>query len=284
MIHSIRCIVFSLDRPMQLDAFLGSIRSHVGRLYAPVIVLYRASDNGFAAGYACTREEHPDIEWHEERDFRSDLLSVLDTSGMVVFHTDDDVFFADVGPLELHEDEVCFSLRLGLNIDYSYSLDAPERVQRPTVEADRISWNWREQRDGSFSYPLALNGHVFRATLTRSLVDGLAFTDPNELESGLHARRAGVQPRMASFATSRVVSIPANVVTQSIRNRHGGLHTPRELNERYLAGERIDPREMAFNAVASCHEEVPFSFRTSVGRRSTTCQSIQTPSRGRRAR
>ena len=262
MIDPIRCVVFSLDRPMQLGAFLMSVRQHVGGLYEPVVVLYRSSDRRFAAGYAAVRDEHPEVEWHEERDFRNDLLSIVDSSGTLVFHTDDDVFFADVGPFELRDDEVCFSLRLGLNIDYSYSLDVPERLQRPSVSADRISWDWRMQAPGSFSYPLALNGHVLRARESRSLIEAVEFTDPNELESELHKRQETPHHRMASFSSSRVVSIPANIVTRTFRNRHEGLHTPRDLNERFLAGERIAPELMGFNAITSCHQEIPFAYRS----------------------
>jgi hypothetical protein len=246
---------------MQLDALLTSIQRHTARLYASPTVLYRGSDREFAAGYEIARDEHPHVQWVAETDFRADVLSILPSDGLVVFHTDDDLFFGDVAPFDLLEHEVCFSLRLGLNIAYSYSLDCPERLRRPVVAAHRVSWDWREQTAGSFSYPLALNGHVMRADEARSLIDGLDFSDPNELESALHAQRWSTRPRMASFATSRVVSVPVNVVTRSIRNRHGGLHTPHELNDRFLAGERIAPEQMAFNAVTSCHQEIPFSYR-----------------------
>jgi len=245
---------------MQLDAFLSSLRVHVGAAYAPV-VLFRASNRRFAAGYAAVRAEYSDVEWLEETDFRRDLLSSLDTSGLLVFHTDDDVFFGGLAPFELADDEICFSLRLGLNVRYSYSLDRPERLRGPSVREERVSWNWRVQDVGSFSYPLALNGHVFRSAEARGLIEAVDFSNPNELESQLHARDGLSRPRMASFIHSRVVSIPANIVTSTFRNRHGGLETAAELNERFLAGERIDPAGMAFDHVASCHEEIPFAYR-----------------------
>jgi hypothetical protein len=247
---------------MQLDGLLTTIQRHASGVYAPPTVLYRSSDHEFAAGYEIARDEHPNVQWVGETDFKADVLSILTPDGLVAFHTDDDLFFDDVAPFDLLEHEVCFSLRLGLNITYSYSLDRPERLRRPVVAAPRVSWDWREQASGSFSYPLALNGHAMRAHETRSLIEALDFSDPNELEAALHAERWSSRPRIASFATSCVVSVPVNVVTQSIRNRHGGLHTPRELNDRFLAGERIAPERMAFNAIASCHQEIPFSYRT----------------------
>lgn len=261
MTLEIRCVVFSLDRPMQLDAFLTSMQRHAGDVFSSVAILYRSSTRRFAAAYDLAREAHPSYLWHEETEFRSDLLSLLDPSGYVVFHTDDDVFFADVEPFSIGDDEACFSLRLGLNVRYSYPLDLPEQVERPSVGATRISWDWRSQPLGSFSYPLALNGHVLRADETRALVRELSFSDPNALESKLHARRSAMRSRMAAFTTSCVVSIPANVVTRRFRNRHGGMQSASELNERFLAGERIATESMAFNAVSSCHQEIPFAFR-----------------------
>lgn len=245
---------------MQLEALLRTIRNHVGDVYRPVIVLYRSTDTRFSAGYELVRAAHAEVDWIEERNFRTDLLGLVETDGLLVFHTDDDLFFARIEPFVLHDDEACFSLRLGLNISYSYSLDLPEHLECPTVSSSRVSWAWRDQQAGSFSYPLALNGHVFRGAEIGPLIEAVEFSDPNELEAELHSRRDDAPPRMASFPTSRVVSVPANVVTRSIRNRHGGLHTPEDLNERFLAGERIAAESMAFGAVSSCHEEIPFAF------------------------
>jgi hypothetical protein len=262
---SIRCVVFSLDRAMQLDAFLTSVRMHVGGLYDSVTILFRASTGRFAEGYSILRREHRGIEWLEERNFRDDLLSLIEPRGMIVFHTDDDVFFERVEPFDLLLDEACFSLRLGLNIRYSYSLDVPELLRFPSIRDDRVSWDWRAQAAGSFSYPLSLNGHVFRADEARSLIEKVEFSDPNDLESQLNLQSEPARSRMASFTRSCVVSIPANIVTRSFRNRHGALHAPDQLNERFLAGERIAPELMAFNAVAACHEEIPFAYRRRIG-------------------
>jgi hypothetical protein len=65
---------------------------------------------------------------------------------------------------------------------------------------------------------------------------------------------------MASFAHSAVVSIPANLVNETHPNRHGALHGVRELNERFLAGERIDVAGMNFSGVDACHAEIPYLF------------------------
>jgi len=245
---------------MQLDALLETMRRHVPHLYESVTVLFRASTVDYLHGYSLLQRDRSDVRWVEETSFKSDLLSIVESDGLLSFHTDDDMFFADIGDFELFDDEVCFSFRLGLNISYSYSLDVPEVVQGATVTESRVSWDWRSQGPGSFSYPLSLNGHVLRADDTRSLIERSEFVNPSELESALHSKRWTARPRMASFPNSRVVSIPANVVSQTFPNRHGALYSTEELNRRFLAGERIASEEMSFDAVASCHEEILYSF------------------------
>ena len=135
------------------------------------------------------RRAHPGFEWVEEASFRDDLLGVLGSEPFLVFHTDDDVFFGEVPEFELGDDEVCFSLRLGLNITYSYTLDTDEQLEQSDVRGDRMSWAWRQQKLGAFSYPLALNGHVFRTAEARDWLTRVDYTNPNELESALQHSR-----------------------------------------------------------------------------------------------
>src|SRR5262249_58566586 len=89
----IDCIVFSRDRAMQLDAFLRSMREHVGSLYGRVSVLYRSTSSAFAEAYEQLRELHPDVLWRRESVFADDLRTLLTERAWTVFHTDDDVFF-----------------------------------------------------------------------------------------------------------------------------------------------------------------------------------------------
>ena len=183
--QQIDCIVFSRDRAMQLDALLRSLRHYVGSLYGRVSVLYRATSPAFAAAYAELMRAHPDVLWKEESVFAEGLRALVTGARRTVFHTDDDVFFRVPEPPDVRTEEVCYSLRLGLNIDYSYPLDLAERLTDHRLEGARISWDWRSQARGSFSYPLAVNGHIFRTADVAIWLDSLDFRNPNELEAAL---------------------------------------------------------------------------------------------------
>ncbi len=258
---ALKCIVFSRDRAMQLDAFLASVERHVPDLFDEVVVLYRATDERHRSAYAQLMAARPDTSWVAESSFRDDLLALRGAEERIVFHTDDDAFFAAARPFELRDDEVCFSLRLGLNTTYCYPLDLTERLEGAEVGGGRVSWEWRPQGPGAYSYPLALNGHVFRAAEAHGWLESVHYSTPNELESALQTLCDHVRPRMASFPRSVVVSVPANIVNETFANRHAAGNDVDELNARFLEGVRIDLNGMDFENVTACHQEIPFVFR-----------------------
>jgi len=257
---TLRAIVFSRDRAMQLDAFLHSVELHVPDLFGELVVLYRATDEAFASGYERLRAERPSVTWVAESSFRDDLLALRGDERFLVFHTDDDLYFRSVGAFELRDDEVCFTLRLGLNTTYCYPLDIDEQLRDAESNDDRVSWDWGAQDPGAYSYPLALNAHVFRAAEAHDWLGRVEYANPNELEAALQALAPEIRPRMASFAHSSVVSIPANLVNETYANRNGGLHGVKELNERFLAGQRIDVVGIDFAGVNACHAELSYLF------------------------
>jgi hypothetical protein len=259
-VDELKAIVFSRDRAMQLDAFLRSVELHVPELFEELVVLYRATEEGFAAGYERLRAERPGVTWVAESNFRDDLLELVGDERLLVFHTDDDVYFRSIGAFDLRDEEVCFTLRLGLNTTYCYPLDRDEELRDAEVGGDRVSWDWRAQDPGAYSYPLALNAHVFRAREAHEWLGRTEYASPNELEAALQALSPDVQPRMASFAHSAVVSIPANIVNDTYANRHGAMHGAQDLNLRFLDGERIDVPAMSFDRIGACHVEIPYVF------------------------
>ena len=181
-----------------------------------------------------------------------------------MFHTDDDVFFRapPAAPI-LPDGFAAFSLRLGENTTYCYPLSRAQPVP-PTVGAGPlIAWDWT-RAEGDFSYPMSLDGHVFATGPLLRILRRTRFSNPNELEGELSLRRYLAPPLMVAFRESCLVSLPANVVTETHHNRSGESpeYTPEALNARFLAGERIDLDAMDFSHVRAAHQEIPFVFRT----------------------
>lgn len=259
----IRAVVFSKDRPLQLDGLLQTIEMHARGLYAEVVVLYLPTSAAFEVGYRNCRAEHPGVLWVEQGDFRSDLLGLIPESGRVGFHCDDDLFYRPAPTLDPWLPSwplLAYSLHLGQNTGYCYTLNQPQRVPA------RNPWPW-PAAELDFGYPFSLDAHLYQADVVRALLEQLAFTTPNELEAagaGFIAHDpVGWGELLACGDHSCVVSIPANRVQDAFRNRHAERSDwkAEALNELYLQGLRLDPAAMDFSAVCAAHQELELCFR-----------------------
>lgn len=261
----VRCVVFSKDRAMQLDACLRSID-----LYAPytgpIAVIYTASTPDFEEGYR-QLERSERVHLVREGDFEADVRDELASAGeFVVFHTDDDLFFrrSPRAPF-LPDGYAAFSLRLGRNTTYCYPYDRPQALPSSAATGEILAWDWR-RAEYDFGYPLSLNGHVLRTALVQRLLENQRFRNPNELEHELNRRRHFAPPGLLSFASSSLVSVPANLVNAGFANRAAASNelSPEALNGRFLAGERIQFEQMDFSTVASPHCELPLAIASSL--------------------
>ncbi len=139
----VRCIVFSKDRPMQLDACLRSIER-----FAPycghVVVLYKSSTSDFSDGYSMVAAATAAEFVAQSHDFRRDVFDLMDAGHEhTVFHTDDDVFFRPSGAVPLPTEEVaCFSFRLGRNTTYSYPVGRSQTVPEFVSDDGVVAWDW----------------------------------------------------------------------------------------------------------------------------------------------
>jgi hypothetical protein len=249
---------------MQLDACLRSIE-HFAPYSGPLVVIYKATTPEFAEGY---RLLAGDERWRlipQSDDFRCDVVEAVQNAGCeyTVFHTDDDVFFQQAPDRAIMAARfAAFSLRLGTNTTYCYPLDSAQPLPLRSEQGPFMAWNW-SRASLDFAYPMSLDGHIFTTKLIRRMLLCARFDDPNELENALHLRRHLAPSGMLSFRESCLVSIPANIVTPTYRNRASENldWSPEVLNRRFLAGERIDLDAMDFSSVRGAHQEIPFVFR-----------------------
>lgn len=269
---SVTTIIFSRDRPAQLDLCLRSIEQHASQTLAPILVLHKPSDLDYGDGYATCIREHPEACFEIETDFRADTLSLLDVAEEhVTFVMDDDVFYRPLDGLEPDPETLlgnapgllCVSLRLGENTTYCYPHDRPQGLPRFIEDEDALVWDWRAG-DADFGYPGSLDGHVFRTADVHAMVADAGFDNPNTLEDALVRGCAHLlAPRMACYRESRLVGVPVNRVAQSHwGNRYGDEHfeSERILNADYLAGRRLDLLSVRPSEVDGAHREFPLTF------------------------
>jgi glycosyltransferase involved in cell wall biosynthesis len=261
-------LVFSKDRPLQLDGTLTSLRRHCrdAGAFTPR-VLYTTSTSRARSLYCQVMREHPDVHFVREQDFRRDLLLLLQRHEFVLFVVDDSIFVRDfmldefANALRRHKDAIGVSLRLGRNANYCYALDKPQGIPELHPFSDTLlTFRW-PGAECDFGYPLEVSSSLYRSADLLPLLRELPFSNPNTLEAGL-ANRAGhfhdSHPQLLCPPVSLAFSAPINLVQQVCDNRVGKREqfTAAALNDRFAAGCRIDVSRFDGFTPTGCHQEV----------------------------
>ena len=258
----INLIVFSRNRAMQLHALLDSVELHAKGVFNNVDVLYRA-DEGFEQGYEILSSSKPYVNMHRETTFKTDLMGLFKMD-YTLFAADDDIVFGDFnkGLLQAFTPETaCFSLRLGLNIDYCYPVQAQIALNGWEQDGEFIRWKWRGQ-PYDFGYPLSVVSHVFRTADIKGLSELEDFTSPNTYEAFLQKHLNKVRPEIAAYKKSRVFGVPANRVQTDYANINALKYSyqPEGLELRYCNGERIDVAKMKYK-IHQAQQEIEYIFK-----------------------
>lgn len=276
-------IVFSKDRPMQLDALLRSYKLAVTG-NSRLEIIFSASSERYLSAYAEVEAAHRSdrMTFYSEAaygTFRGALETVMasvETSTMF-FLVDDILFIREVDIsvfASLASINVIPSMRLGRNITWSYMLGRlqgqpslkrldlneecyPFGEQRDT---DNLwAWRWRSGQC-DWAYPLSVDGNIFMTDVIRDLVRACDFSSPNTLEAGLQVFSAEVQLTWGvCFNRSRLVNLAINKVQVDYENRHGSTHQDLLL-EKWVNGYCLDLPLASDLKVTSVHTEPDLVF------------------------
>jgi hypothetical protein len=270
-------IIFSKNRPAQLDLLLRSLQRFVGQWERMTIgIIVKATTVDFERGYQVIAQEYAGrIHLIWEHRFRDDTLAQVTTDApLTMFLVDDDIVirpFSIDSPMcrAVAQDAsiACLSLRLSPSITSCYMQQRPTPPP-PFLSGRRFAWHGLL---GDWGYPMSLDGHVFRSTDISALLPQLTFHAPNSLESEM-SKHPLPGPYMLCGDRSSVVNVPANHV-QDFPSRSMGI-SPESLNARFLAGERLD-LDKAITAVTgiAVHQEIDLVFSPSTSRGQTSART-----------
>lgn len=270
---NIRGLVFSKDRAMQLQAVLDSLRLHLRDPQAMrLAVLFRASSPRVGDQYRRLRTRYPDVAFVEETDFRSQVLSLIRPSEMVLFAVDDNLFVRDFSigdicaALAAHPDAIGFSLRLGRNIHRCYMRDVPP-AQPAFIPAapEIVKFSW-PGAPHDFGYPLEVSSSLYRTAELLALLEQLPFTNPNTLEGLMAANAqlyAAARPGLLCFEQSVAFCNPVNLVQTVCPNRNGAdpAYSVQRLSDLFDQGHSIDVTLYSGFVPQACHQEAELVFR-----------------------
>lgn len=261
-------LIFSKDRPLQLDAALRSWKRHCRDAASiRVQVLFKASTSRLLAGYRQCRRDHPEVDFVRETNFRGDVRLLLQGWKCVCLAVDDTVFLKDFSMGEIarllnrNPDILGFSLRLGRNTTYCYTRNELQRLPEFQPVSDRyLKWNW-PTGEGDFGYALEVSSSVYRAAQILDLLDTIEFKNPNSMEEMMFQnldRFRQSHPGLLSFEKSAAFSIPANKVQQVCNNRvsANAAYSPDALAQIFAAGGRIQTELLDGFVPDACHQEV----------------------------
>jgi glycosyltransferase involved in cell wall biosynthesis len=267
-------IFFSKDRPLQLDAALRSWAGHCRDAGgATWRVLYKASNSRMISLYRQLMREHPGVDFFREEDFRRDLLELVAQQDYIGFVVDDSIFVRDFSLADInsalgrHADALGFSLRLGRNTTYCYTLDRgqnPPALEAAAKPALKFRWPGAEC---DFDYPLEVSSSVYRGAQILPLLHEIEFRNPNTLEEALHQNKARFQeshPCLLCQETSAAFAAPVNRVQQEVQTNRAGSDpglSADALAAAFAQGRRIDTAALDGFTPRGCHEEVEFKLR-----------------------
>jgi hypothetical protein len=297
-------LAFSRDRALQLEAALNSfLRCASETAGVSLVVLYRASSARFEAQYAqLSRDYAGRVRLVAETDFRRQVLQILrealdansppdrpaalsmgvagnaGSAGSGTRRTDfllllvDDTLFTlpfrfdtALDALSTNPDALGFSLRLGRNTTYCYTLGRSQSLPAfQELPHALLKFPWT-RGDGDFGYPLEISSSIYRLQAISALVQRLKFDDPNSLESqmalqgGRFVREA---PALLCHERSVAFNNPINRVQNTFENRSGGApqYSSQALAERFDLGQRINVEALEGFVTSGCHQEVELEF------------------------
>lgn len=170
-------IVFTKNRPLQLDAYLESLYRHFSSKIIQTYILYKVEL--FEEEYDKLFDKYAACQVIKESDFHSDFLKILNGIGTkyIMFGIDDVVFFSSVDfkvideTFNMYSEGIFgFSLRFGIeNMRYG---DDPigETV---VAEQNVYSLNWTQGRTPATRYPFELCATIYPTALVKRVINSV---------------------------------------------------------------------------------------------------------------
>jgi hypothetical protein len=260
-------LIFSKDRPLQLDLLLRTLDQNVkGKLN--IQVLFNASTDNYAKAYMQVFEENNSLNLlaFQETGFRSDMIKILKKSNCksVMFLVDDIAFIRPIDVdllVSLSGKGYVVSTRLGKNITHAQTqnnalITQPHFGFMKYNGEDFLSWYWYKYKSSHWSLPTALDGNVFQLSSLIPIVESGKFNAPNSLEKALGEYRFVFKfSKALCYEQPRIVNFPLNSVkTEDFDFPHMGLDTD-EMLLIYENGGRLDVTSFPHNEHNSPHME-----------------------------
>lgn len=240
--QDITIIVFSKDRPLQLQGYIESLIYFSGVKSSSISVLYKAT----GIDYSNLINNFSEVNWIAEKSFFDDLNELVIHANSYIIFGCDDVLFKDyfdfsypLNLLENNDDIFGFSLRLGKNLK-SYTSEIESN-------GEHLQWEWTDINIPNWNYPWELDATIYRKVDVLQIINKLSsekVKNPNFLE-GLIAETPSIfieRNMLASFFESKCIVLTINRVQYDYKNDFDDIFDTsiETLNNFFTKGYRLD--------------------------------------------
>lgn len=243
-------LIFSFDRPLQLYACLESVQRYMTG-FENLFVLYRASNDAFAAGYETVKDAFPLVQFvaqstdDPKHDFKPHVLKLLDSPSPYILFGVDDIIVKDFVDLKFCMDQMektdayGFYLRFGKHIRHCYQTGKPQELP-PSLPLGHGLFAWDiKTADSDWAFPNSLDMTLFKKERLKEAFATLKFKTPNSLEFNWANEYAPGTAIGLYFEHSKLVNVPMNIVGRT-GNPHMNYLTAEELLAKFNQGLKID--------------------------------------------
>lgn len=240
---SLDCLIFSRNRPAQLDLLLDSIREYMPSIHNTIHVLYSYTHDMYKHGYDRVMKRHHGISWKLQNNFMDDVRFIVSnfSKKYCLMLVDDGVFIRTppmVDLLDNYTDDVC-TVSLRLSPSAKHCTPAGKDMVQPSLQDMGTYYKWdytKCERHMDWGYPHGLDGNIFRTEYLKSMMNHIECNNPNELEARMISRIPD-KPNMLCGRETSWILISANRVANG--NTPHMEQTVETLNETYTSGNEL---------------------------------------------
>lgn len=280
--NRLRLIIPSFNRACQLECLLRSIFDNCKSAdQFSICAFYRYTDDAFSAGYDIVQQQYPTVQFAQqslEQSFKQQFLDLTDDSDFFGMIVDDMVVLDSFDPSDrpfqlLKSREDIFSLSLRLDAAKTFSQPIHLGANSPAFDQDLV-WRWKPRLSRAYrvnrfiektvfksafydwEVPCPLDGTVYRTELFRRFFEtvedfkNIPFMERNLWKALRQFKNA--PPNMIRYPRTRSISLAMNSVDEYHDYPSLGLD-PKQFNERFLAGDRLDYSPFQKIIFHACH-------------------------------
>ncbi|MFW6009243.1 MAG: hypothetical protein ACOCP8_08280, partial [archaeon] len=188
MSKKILSLIFSKDRPMQLQATIDSFLYHCDNNYlVDIVVYYKATLEMTQKQYKEMANFYKNINFVKEKNFKQDIINIISGYNYILMQVDDNIWIRTfdmqriLNIINIYKDVIGFSFRLSPSLKFHYLTGKKIQIPSYTKINNFIKYKWIGGGH-DFGYPLEVSATLYRTSDILDIIRKNNFKNPNSFE------------------------------------------------------------------------------------------------------